>query len=170
MTARSVTGKVGTDDVEMSGGTSTFGSAGLGTGKTVTGTGFGLSGTAAGNYQLAATTLTTTANITQKVVTGSFTAGNKVYDGTTAATITARNLSGKVGTEDVSLSGGSATFSSPGAGDNKTVTGTGFVLAVAANDNYTLASSSLTTTANVTQKALSGSFTAANKVYDGNRT
>ena len=54
---------------------------------------------------------------------------NKVYDGTTAATITAHNLSGKVGTEDVSLSGGSATFSSPGAGDNKTVTGTGFVLA-----------------------------------------
>ena len=43
-------------------------------------------------------------------LTGNFTASNKVYDGTTAATITGRLLSGAVVGDDVSLAGGTATF------------------------------------------------------------
>ena len=45
-----------------------------------------LSGAAAGNYTLASTTATTTANITAVTLTPTVTAANKVYDGTTAAT------------------------------------------------------------------------------------
>jgi len=83
-------------------------------------------------------------------VTGSFTAANRVYDGTTAATITGRSLSGVIGTEDVSLSGGTATFADKEVGTGKIVTGTGFTLAGADKGNYALASTTLTTTANIT--------------------
>src|SRR5579864_9483812 len=48
--------------------------------------------------------------VSAKTVTPSFTVNNKVYDGTTAATITARALSGVIGADDVSLTGGTATF------------------------------------------------------------
>ncbi len=75
---------VGTDDVDLDGGTATFANANVGTGKTVTGTGFTLDGAAAGNYSLASSTLTTTADITAKQLTGHFTAADKEYDGTTA--------------------------------------------------------------------------------------
>ena len=57
-----------------------------------------------------------------------FTASNKVYDGTTTATILTRTLTGTViGTDVVSLSGGTATFAFPNVG-TWTVTGSGFTL------------------------------------------
>jgi YDG domain len=82
-----------------------------------------------------------TLTVDQKTVTGSFTADNKVYDGGTSATILTRSLTGKVGTDDVSLSGGSATFANKHVGTGKTVTGTGFSLTGAKANNYILASS-----------------------------
>ncbi len=92
---------VGTDDVDLTGGTATFANANVGNNKTVTGTGFTLDGAAAGNYSLASSTLTTTADITAKQLTGNFTAANKVYNGLTGATILTRTLTGVVGTDDV---------------------------------------------------------------------
>src|SRR5207248_4007962 len=53
ITARSLTDVVGGDDVTLIGGAATFDNKHVGTGKTVTGTGFSLGGTAAGNYSLA---------------------------------------------------------------------------------------------------------------------
>jgi hypothetical protein len=102
-------------------------------------------------------------------VHGSFAAASKDYDGTTAATITSRSLdpADVVGQDDVTLSGGSATFGSPGAGQNKTVTGTGFGLAGAAKDNYVLASTALTTTAEIRRKVVHAGFVADSKDYDG---
>jgi hypothetical protein len=87
-----------------------------------------------------------TADITALSVTGSFTAANKVYDGTTAATIATRSLSGASGGDVVSLSGGTTTFASANVG-TWTVTGTSFTLTGAAAGNYSLASSILATTA-----------------------
>ena len=55
-----------------------------------------------------------------------------------------------VGNDDVSLSGGTATFANADVGQGKTVTGTGFELVGAAKGNYSLASSTLTTTASIT--------------------
>jgi hypothetical protein len=152
----------------LTGGTATFSDAIVGTGKTVTGTGFTLGGSAAGNYTLASGTLTTTANITAITVTGAFTAANKTYDATTAATILTRTVSGVLAadTANVTLSGGTATFSDKNVGTGKTVTGTGFSLTGSAAGNYTLASSTLTTTANITALTVTGAFTAANKTYD----
>src|SRR5205823_3236381 len=97
----------------------------------------------------------------------SFTASNKVYDGTTAATIASRSLTGVVGQDDVSLTGGTASFGTAAAGTNKTVTGSGFSLGGVAAGNYSLASSTLTTQADVTKRFVTASVSAQNKTYDG---
>src|SRR5207245_1180379 len=52
-------------------------------GKTVSVFDISISGTDAGNYNLQNTTTSTTADITKLDITGSFTADNKVYNGTT---------------------------------------------------------------------------------------
>src|SRR4051795_481441 len=166
-TGRSLAGTVTGDAVSLSGGTATFGTRDVGANKTVTLAGASLAGADASNYNLTSVA-TATADITAKNVTGSFTAGNKVYDGNTTATVTGRSLTGVVAGDVVSLTGGTATFGTKDVGTNKTVTGTGFTLSGAQAGNYALASSTLTTTADITAKALTGSFTAADKVYDGN--
>jgi len=80
----------------------------------------------------------TTANITRRQVTGHFTAADKDYDGTTAATITGRSLTNKVAGEAVTLIGGTAAFNNPNPGINKTVTGSGFSLGGSDAGNYNL--------------------------------
>jgi hypothetical protein len=157
---------VGSDVVTLTGGTASFNNKNVGNGKTVTGTGFSLGGANAGNYVLG-TVATTTANITAATVTGSFTANNKTYDGTTAATIASRSITGGViGSEDVSLTGGTATFDTKDAGTGKTVTGTGFTLAGADAGNYVLGTVA-TALADITPKTLIVTATGVDKVYDG---
>src|SRR5262249_57934988 len=60
--------------------------------------------------------LSSSFNVNQATVTGSITANNKIYDGTTAATIASRALSGALAGDDVRLSGGSASFASKSVG------------------------------------------------------
>jgi hypothetical protein len=160
-------GVVQGDDVGLSGDEASFANKNVANGKTVTVNSGALSGTDASNYSLKAGPWTATADITPKSITGSFTADNKVYDGTTAATISGRSLQGAIGGDAVSLSGGNATFANKDVGTAKTVTGTGFGLSGTDAANYTLGSVS-NTTASITAKSLTGSFTAADKVYDGN--
>ncbi|WP_256012193.1 YDG domain-containing protein [Desertivirga xinjiangensis] len=152
--------------LSLTGGTASFDNANAGTARTVTATGMSLSGDAATNYTLKSVN-TTTASITAKEVVGSFTADNKVYDATAAATILTRTVTPVAGDENkLSLNGGTASFDNVHAGTGKTVTATGMTLNGAAAGNYTLKSVS-TTTANITVKEIAGSFTADNKVYDG---
>src|SRR6185503_9070887 len=114
-----------------------------------------ISGADATNYT-ANTTATTTADITRRSVSGAFTAADKVYDGTTNATITSRNLTGVLGTDTVSLTGGTALFDTKQVGTNKTVTGTGFTLSGVDRGNYMLASTTLTTTASISKRTATG--------------
>src|SRR5262249_28782458 len=100
-------------------------------------------------------------------VTGSITANNKIYDGTAAAIIGSRTLSGALAGDDVSLSGGTATFATKSVGTAKTVTATGLTLSGAAAGNYQLASTSATALADITARPLLVSATGANRVYDG---
>src|SRR5438105_12557744 len=67
----------------------------------------------------------------------------------------------------VSLAGGTATFNDKTVGMGKTVTLAGASLAGADAGNYVL-DSVATTVANITAKHITGTFTADNKVYDGN--
>ena len=60
--------------------------------------------------------------ITPKHITGGFTASNKMYDGNTSATALTRTLTGAITGDDVSLTGGAATFDSKTVGNGKTVT------------------------------------------------
>ena len=73
--------------MKSSDGTASFGSKNVGVGRSVSATGFTLGGADAANYSILGVD-PTTADITAKPITGSFSAANKVYDGTTAATVT----------------------------------------------------------------------------------
>ena len=92
----------------------------------------------------AATNVNQSFSVAQKVLTGSITANSKIYDGTTAATIATRTLSGVVGSDNVSLTGGTATFANKNVATGKTVTATGLSLSGTAASNYQLASTSAT--------------------------
>ena len=111
----------------------------------------------------------TTADITALAITGSITAANKTYDGNNRATITGRTLTGVIAGDTVSYVGGTATFSDKNAATGKTVTATGLSLSGADAGNYTV-NTTATTTADIAALALTGSVTAANKIYDGNTT
>ena len=78
-----------------------------------------------------------TFTIAPKSVTASFTAANKVYDGTTAATVQG-TVVGKLTGDTVNLTGGVAAFQNKNAGTGKTVDISGFVLSGASAGNYTL--------------------------------
>jgi hypothetical protein len=113
------------------------------------------------------TALSSTFGISPTTVTGNITANNKIYDGTTSATIVSRALSGALAGDDVTLSGGTASFTSKSVGTAKPVTATGLTLSGAAAGNYQLASTSASTTADITARSLTVSATAVNKAYDG---
>jgi endonuclease/exonuclease/phosphatase family metal-dependent hydrolase len=76
-----------------------------------------------------------TVNPKALTVTGS-TAQNKVYDGTTAATITGASLVGVIGADNVTLSGG-GSFNDKNVGTNKPVTAA-FILGGSDASNYIL--------------------------------
>ena len=81
-----IDGKIGNDDVFVAGGKAEFADKNVGTDKTVTFSGFYLSGDLLNNYTLSAQPASVTANITPKEVTVSgITANGKEYDGTTDA-------------------------------------------------------------------------------------
>jgi len=130
-------------------------------------------GSKSGSIALSSTDATTinvpitTSTVSAKGVTGSFVAANKTYDGATSATVNSRSLTGVLGSDQVTLSGGTATFDTATAGTGKTVTLTGATLAGTAKDNYTL-SSVATTTADITkanQTITFNSLSAANNDF-----
>jgi len=93
-------------------------------------------------------------NIQPATVTASVSVTNKVYDGTAVATITARVLTGVLGADALALSGGTAIFANKNAGTGKTVTVTNLSLTGMASNNYQLAATTVTTTANITKASL----------------
>jgi hypothetical protein len=137
-----------------SGASAAFSQASVGTGLTVTITGLGLSGTAATNYTL--TQPTATADITQAQLSISgLTVGNKVYDGTTTATITSfGTLMGVFPGDQVMLATAqaSAAFAQANVGTGLTVTISGLSLSGPDAAKYTL--SPPTPTANITPAPL----------------
>src|SRR6185295_12122256 len=96
-------------------------------------------------------------------------AANKVYDRATAATISGRTLTGVLGSDDVSYTGGSATFSDKAVATGKTVTATGLGLSGADAGNYTVNTTAIAL-ADITPLSITGNITADNKIYDGSTT
>src|SRR5207244_1391915 len=109
-------------------------------------------------------------NVAKATGNGSITASGKTYDGTTAATIATRSLSGVLGSDDVTLSGGTATFASKTVGTAKTVTATGLSLTGSDTGNYQLSSTTATTLADIAARPLTVSATGVNRTYDGSNS
>ena len=143
----------------------TFSQANVGTGLAVTAADV-LLGSVASNYTLTQPT-GLTANITPKAltVTGT-TVSNKVYDGTTTATLTG-TLSGVVSIDAANVTLVPAgTFSQSNVGTGLAVTAADTLVGGAAG-NYTLTQPT-GLTASITPKALTVSGSVVNdKVYDG---
>ncbi|OYT92643.1 MAG: hypothetical protein CFE43_07230 [Burkholderiales bacterium PBB3] len=165
-------GKLVGDVLTVTGGIGTFDSKNVGTGKVVTLSGFSLGGADAGNYTLSSSSATATADITAKTISaGTFTASNKVYDGTAAASVSGGALTGAIGGDTVGLSPVTASFADKAVGTAKVVTVNGLALTGTDAGNYVLSTNSATAQADITAKALSVSaVTAANKVYDATTT
>lgn len=168
-----LTGKQGTDALTVT-GTATYDTKSVGTGKTVTVNTFVLAGTDKDNYNLATTSATTTGSITAYPLTltlNSTPAISKVYDrGATAALASANyNLSGVQGSDVVTVSG-TATYDNKNVGTAKTITANTFVLAGADKDNYSLSTTSATTTGEITKKDITVTIDntpTVTKVYSG---
>jgi hypothetical protein len=116
--------------------TASFASKTAALGKTVTVSGLSLSGTDAGNYQLASSTSTATADITARSLTVSATGANKVYDGTTSATITLAD--NRISGDSLTTSYTNASFANKNVGTAKTVSVNGIMIAGTDAANYSV--------------------------------
>ena len=107
-----------------------------------------------------------TATFTLKTpLTPSFSASNKIYDGTNAASVSFTGFTSSVGSDNVSVTYTSATFADKNVGNNKTVTISDLSLTGTDAYKYTLSSTTVTTTANITPKPASVTPDAKSKVY-----
>lgn len=108
--------------------------------------------------------------VTKKALNITITPNNKVYDGSASATVGEISYSGIIGTDDVSISGMTLTFSDKKAGTDKTVTAADYSLIGAKAVNYMLGVITVNS-ADITQKALTVTTTSVNsKTYDGTIT
>ena len=147
-----------------------FASKDVGTGKAVTVSGKTISGTDAGNYTLVQET-GLSADITKANLSVSgLTASNKIYDATTAATLSGAPAVSAFAGDIVTLSGSvSGSFVSKNAGLAKPVTVVGNILTGADAVNYTLVQQS-GLTANISPAPLKLVAGTATKTYDGSST
>lgn len=150
-------------------GTGAFDDANVGEGKTVTISGLTLGGASASNYVLAGSGNQTdaTANITAKTVTVSgITANNKVYDGSTTATLVYPTLTEKVGSDDLTVTATGA-FDDANVGEGKNVTISELTLGGTSASNYVLAGSGqqTSTTADITAANLTITANAQTIAY-----
>ncbi len=160
-----LTGVLAGDTVTIGGGTAAFADKNVGVAKTVTSSAVILAGADAGNYSINGTA-TTSADITPLAITGAVAVASKVYDATTGATIVGRSLTGVVAGDAVAYGGGAATFVDKNAGVAKSATATGLALSGVDAGNYTV-NATANTVADITPLALTGSITAASRIYNG---
>ncbi|MDR3460669.1 MAG: YDG domain-containing protein [Verrucomicrobiae bacterium] len=149
----SVSGVISPDVVNVSAGTGTFASKNIGT-WAVTTTGYGLTGTDAGNYLLPAQPTVPNATISAKGVTIiGLSANDKVYDGTNTATLSGTpSLIGVISPDSVTIiaTSAAATFANANAGLHP-VTVTGYALGGADAGNYSLSAQPVVANATITQ-------------------
>jgi hypothetical protein len=145
-------------------GSAAFGNKNAGTGKAVTVTNVGVSGSDAGNYVLGANSGNTTADIAARTLNVSFNGVNKTYDGTTGAQV---NFGDDRVQGDVLTLAGNAAFGNKNAGTGKAVNVTNVALSGGDAGNYVLGANSGSTTADIAARTLNVSFNGINKTYDG---
>ncbi len=165
-----LSGLIAGDTVTFSLGSATFADKNVANNKAVTVTGTTISGMNSGNY-LISNPSGLTASITPAALTiTGVTAADKVYNRSTAATISGGALSGKVSGDTVTLTLGTASFADWNVGSNKAVTVAGSTIGGSDAGNYTVTNPA-GLTASITPFALTATgVTAGNKVYDQTAT
>jgi filamentous hemagglutinin family protein len=158
--------KIAGDVLNFSNTSSTFAGKNVGTGVAISVAGISASGADAGNYVLSSNASSTSANITARTLNVSTTGVDKVYDGTTAATVTYG--SDKVAGDVLNFSNTSSTFAGKNVGTGVAISVAGISASGADAGNYVLASNASTTSANIAARTLNVSTTGVDKVYDGN--
>ena len=165
--------RMGSDAFTLSYGSAAFADKNVGTAKALTVGGINVTGADVGNYTFN-TTATTTADITPALITQvtGITAANKVYDGTTTASLAGGTLgfTGLLAGDSLSAVATGAVFADKNAGTGKAVTISGLALSGADAGNYLLQTGSVPgstmSTGNITQAVLIFGATVQNKVYD----
>jgi hypothetical protein len=144
--------------------TASFANKNVGNNKPVSVSGIAISGLDAGNYSLNNTTASTTANISPRSLTISATGVSKVYDGTTAATVTLADdrIAGDLLTDSYA----SASFADKNVANTKPVSVSGISISGIDAGNYTF-NSTASTFANITPRPLHISAAGVSRVYDG---
>ncbi len=162
------------DNISISAGTATYSQANVGTGLTVTLTGYSLDGTNKNYYYLDTAPVTSAAGtITKRDLTVTFTYGGKVYDGTTA--VNTKDFTfvyeGLVAGDDVTATC-TAAFDDANAGSRK-VTSDDIFIDGSDVGNYSLTSTSYTLNAvtisrkQISDKSIVLAAPIDSHVYDG---
>ncbi|WP_430438386.1 YDG domain-containing protein [Neorhodopirellula lusitana] len=127
-------------DLVTIGGTAAFTDKNAGTNKTVNITGLNLTGTDAANYALASTSDTSSADITPLAINVSgLTGDDKVYDGTTLATLSGTATVAAIGVDDVEVNGSAiASFDNKNVGTSKSIIVNGLTLNGDDANNYSI--------------------------------
>ncbi len=135
------------------------------TDKTVTVSGLTLDGLDADNYSLTQPFLTD-GIITTKSLTVTAVGGDKIYDGTTSATVTLSS-SDKVESDDLSYGYTGASFVDENAGEGKTINVADISLGGSDSNNYSLQSNTAVTIADIDEKSITLTINVNDKTYDG---
>jgi len=160
------------DDVVLSklSGSFVFNNSGQGN-RTLSGSGYSITGSDATNYQLNQPSLSNI-NIGRKTVSVSASGGTRVYNGTNnASSIVELVISGVIGPDVVTVAASAITFDGAlgrNVGENKAITASGLTISGAQSGNYSLnGQSSAVTQGTITPFGLTLSATGQDKVYDG---
>jgi gliding motility-associated-like protein len=133
-----ITGKLAGDDIRIM-GTATYSSKNAGSTNPVTASNLTITGAQNDLYNITNSNATITGSITQKMLTPDVYAITKVYDGTTAATVTFKSLTtayGLVGTDEVSVIAENAVYNNKNAGTSNPVSIAGLTLTGKDAANY----------------------------------
>ena len=126
------------DGVQIVSGTAAYDNKNVGTGKTVTFTGFSLTGDQADNYRLVSQPASVIADITAKEITLTVSVKDKVFDGTTKAELDTVTHTDFVAGDDVELVNGEPSFAYPCVRADIPIRFTDFRLTGSDADNYRL--------------------------------
>jgi VCBS repeat-containing protein len=154
--------RIAGDVLTIGSGQATFSDKNVGTAKPIAVPGIALSGADAQNYT-PSPTASASADITPKPLVATAHGVNKIYDGTTAATVTFTDdrIAG-----DLLTYSASASFLDRNAGTGKPVQVTGIALGGADGGNYA-PNTTASATADITPRQLTISATGIARVYDG---
>src|SRR5207244_584974 len=144
--------KLGADDVSAAYTSDSFANKNVGTGRAVSVSGISTQGRDAGKCNVTKPTALATASISRRDLHVSATGVNRIYGGTTAATVTLStdNVTGDI----VSPSYVSAAFADRNIGIGKTVSVSGITISGSDASNYTLTNSTATSTAIITARPI----------------